>query len=125
MAYKDKARLGFTLLEVILAVSIISIALTIIINSFSLIARSKVTTSNYTKAVFLLEEALHNLKTKGFSKYSQEGTFKSPFEQYSWYMESEAVTAGELRRVLLAIFWKERNQKKELKIITYLRQESQ
>ena len=122
--FRNKLLRGYTLLEIMLALSIISIALLTIIHSFSLIARSKAAAINYTKASLLLEAKLHDLKTNGFNQRSRQGVFNSPFERFSWQADSEIIPAGGLRRVLLVISWREGEQDKELQIVTYLRQKS-
>lgn len=120
---REKKLLGFTLLEVMLAVSIASVALIAVINSFSLIVRAKTATSNYTKALFLLEEKIFDLREYGFQEDNREGNFEAPNQRFFWDLSSEVISSVGLRKVEVTIFWQEANRKKELRVLTYLKED--
>jgi len=112
---------GFTLLEVILTVSILSIALIVVIQSFSLILRSQKSLSNYTKAMFLIEKKLFDLQIDGIEKTKRTGDFKSPYDDFSWQLKITSTESSSLNKTFLSIFWQEQNNRKQIEIATYIR----
>ena len=116
---------GFTLLEVMFALSLVSISFLILINSFSLVAKSYTRAANYTKAMFLLKKKLYSLKTQEFSSDDREGIFNAPFERFNWRLNKEAASLQDLTKIALSVYWTEEAKTRELEIITYLDKQSQ
>ena len=72
---------GFTLLEVLIAVMIFGISVTVILQQFSVALRSGSKTQEIVKAVIHAKEKLEELKTKKeFSESTESGSFEDGFE---------------------------------------------
>jgi prepilin-type N-terminal cleavage/methylation domain-containing protein len=111
---------GFTLLEVILSVSIISIALITIINCFLLIAQSETTVSNYLKALLLLDSKLYEINVQRANQYIQKGRFDYPFKKFSWYVRQGPTPFHDIRSISLFISWQQAKKEKKIELNTYL-----
>ncbi len=115
---------GFTLLEVMLALSIISAALVGLISAYSLIDQSRLSASLHARALLLQDQKLHEiLRQDNFSRLS-EGQFDPPFEHFEWQAVQEAESKVGFKRVRLTISWMARQAKKELTISTYVRKKN-
>lgn len=108
-------RKGFTLLEVMFSVAIVSVATVTVINSFSFIARSKKSASDYTKAILLLQEKMADFQAGILKEDVKNGKFDSPFEEFSWDVRY-APLPGSLKKSYLVVSWKERGRKKQLAV---------
>ena len=121
----SKRKKGFTLLEVMLALSIISVSLVGLIRAYVLIDRSEVNSTKYVQALYLQELKLHDIvQEKNLSRLKAEGVFEPPFEQFQWKMSQGSQTRNGFRDVHLTIFWTAYNQTKEISISTYLRKKN-
>ncbi|MEE4242839.1 MAG: type II secretion system protein [Desulfopila sp.] len=106
---------GFTLLEVMIAIAVLAITLTVLFGSqsqsLSLAAEAKFN----TQATFLLQEKMAELEAGQLDFYNDEGDFGEMYPGYRWkieiddvnFMESEilAEMAKPLKRVTLTIVW--------------------
>ncbi|MBU1087059.1 MAG: type II secretion system GspH family protein [Candidatus Omnitrophica bacterium] len=111
---------GFTLLEVMLSLAIISISLMVIIQSFSQAISAQAVLTNYTKAIFLFEKKIFELKTSGLNRTETQGRFLAPFEQFSWQIKSERTNFSDLAKVDLTIEWPQQGRLKNLRVSTIM-----
>ncbi|MCP4650985.1 MAG: type II secretion system protein [PVC group bacterium] len=114
-------RSGFTLLELMLALSIVSISLVVVINSFSIIVRAKTSVANHTKAMFLAEQKLFDLKIEKKEERKTEGIFDAPLDNFHWLVETESALFEGLEKISLSVSWKEHNHNKKIRTTTYLK----
>ncbi|MBU1044170.1 MAG: prepilin-type N-terminal cleavage/methylation domain-containing protein [Candidatus Omnitrophica bacterium] len=113
---KKRNKKGFTLLEVMLALSIISISLVVIINSFSQAIAVKSAVSNYTKAMFLSQKKLFEININNLSTVEKQGKFIQPFEQFNWQINSDSTNFSELAKVDLTIEWNQQGKSKNIQV---------
>ena len=106
---------GFTLLEVMIAVAILAIALTVIYGSqsqsLSLAAEAKFN----TRAAFLLQQKLAELESGSVELQSDEGDFGEEYPGFRWQVEVEDVLFDQrefvvdperpLKRVTVEVSW--------------------
>ena len=111
---------GFTLLEVVLALAIVSIAFLALGQSFSMIAQAKITSLNHAKALFLLQERLSQARLQGLDKLPEEGVFSEPFEKFSWGIDKKRAAPSGLSKASVGVSWKKGRGKKELTAGTYI-----
>lgn len=109
------ASAGFTLLEVMIAVAILAITLSVLFGSqsqsLSLAAEAKFN----TRAAFLLEIKLAELEAGLLEIYDDEGDFGDEYPQYRWTLEVEdaylqdfdiaADFSRPLKRILVTVSW--------------------
>jgi len=117
---KTKYQSGFMLLEVMLALSILSISLIAIMSAFSTIVRSNSVVSNYTKAMFLLDNKLHWISVQAPKKVLTDGTFDDPFGDFRWHVDQKATAYTDVKKVSLSILWIERGTTKKVSATTCL-----
>ncbi|UCB56656.1 MAG: prepilin-type N-terminal cleavage/methylation domain-containing protein [Candidatus Omnitrophota bacterium] len=114
---------GFLLLEVMLAVTILSLGLALILRSFTTSLRAIKTSRNFLIANLLLEELIwqkEEEKAKGLGK-AEEGKFSSPFDGFSYkasFEEQEEVPA--LYKSIFAVSWQEREKERSVSWVSYL-----
>jgi type II secretion system protein I len=141
MLLKNKytAQNAFTLLELIVAVSIVSIGLVLILRSFILMAQAQASATNRINANKFLQEKMAEIiqlsfEEEGLDETSKEGRVKIDSRRFRWTLEispleiteEEQIEEGDdeqekrLNEVNLTIFWKEANREKEASLATYL-----
>ncbi len=84
---------GFTLLEVLVALVILSISVGVIMNVFSGGIRAVRTTRDYNRAVFLAQGKMEELLLK---KFTEETTDSGTFEEFPGFAWEMAVTEFQL-----------------------------
>lgn len=110
-----KGRKGFTLIEILVALSILGIGLAIVLQLFSGGLRSAKISEEYTKALWYGKAKMEEmLATKELTEGETEGRFDS---QYSWraevekanpslgLREEEASLPVDLYRIVLRVTW--------------------
>jgi len=139
---------GFTLLEVMVAVAILSLGLVIVIQSFSISLRAAETSLNLSKAALLAQRKLSEVELENFSFESLDsGDFGEDYPGFSWETEIIPIEVKEediwqkaeedeetaevlpevdledtpfLYQATITIFWQERGDRRNLKFATYL-----
>jgi len=116
---------GFTLIEVVLVIAILSIALLGIIRIFPLGLRTKQVAEEYSTATLLGQEMLEEIKKRGYdslsitypSKDGDYGKAQGEFKEsrgYLWEVEWWNTEVPYLRKVRVKVFYKEKdNTEKE------------
>ena len=111
---------GFTLLEVILCLCIISTALLVIINSFSKAIDMEKAINDYSLAMGLAENKLFDLENSGLTEVPEKGVFAEPYERFSWNINTERTDFDSLMKVDLKIIWDHRGVDKNIRLTTVL-----
>ncbi len=76
---------GFSLLEILVAVAIISAGLIFMIKGFGNNLRLSGIGEDYTTAVLLAKQKMAEIELTGnFTGIKKEGTFEPPFQRFSW-----------------------------------------
>lgn len=108
---------GFTLLEVLIAIAILAVTLTVIFGSQSQ-SLSLATEARFkTRAAFLLESKIAEIEAGTLDMYSSEGDFGDDFPGFQWETDVEDVALTEpflagdpiaaLKRIKITITWKD------------------
>jgi len=126
---KSGSLLGaFTLIEVIVALAIVSLALMTLmrlhLTSGSLINRS----SQQTQAVLLAQEKLSLISATGFPKpQTTSGTVKRNLQKFHWQIQVREVSLPEisssgkgLREVIVRVSWRDGQNEKQLHMTSYV-----
>ena len=106
---------GFSLLEILVAFSILALSLTVLLNIFSSGIQSAMVSEEYANAVQIAESLL---ATTGVESKLQEGKFQGVIENYNWEIsvnpydpELGELDAGffsdKIYRVLVRVSWGE------------------
>ena len=119
-----KAQGGFSLLEVVVALSIAAIVLPVLIRAFSLGTRNQALIENRTTALYLLKLRMSEIEMLGeLETGTEEGEFGTN-SRFSWSSDiAESNTEG-LYQVTVTVFWQERGREKSVELSTYIADKS-
>ena len=121
VCHMRRAQYGFTLLEVMLSVTILSISSVLILNSFIKSIRAIELSENYFKAGLLLEEKIYEVhNTDTIEEGVKEGIFSDFGARFSWYLDVATVEEGYLDELNLQVLWNKGNRKYDISLLTYL-----
>lgn len=116
---------GFSLLEVIVALSIMAIGYTTVFNLFSVSVQSVGTSSQYMRAVRLADSKLSEMEMMNYEVETLSGAFKNE-DNYQWSMEIEPYESPlndlenniELSKVVLRVDWRENQKQRSVELAT-------
>lgn len=118
----DDRRKGSLLLEALLAVVILSVSITLIIQSMIASLHAGAVSADYSQAMILLENKMAESLQKPSieSGLVQEGRFEAPFGKFGYALESESLEdQPNLNKVHLEVIWKNKEITKSLALETY------
>ena len=117
---------GSLLLEALLVIIILSISLTLIIQSFVSSLRASVFSSDYSKVAILADNKMFDLMSRRFfpRDLDEEGRFASPMDKFKYQWEASNISAGSddggIHEVFLDIAWSSGKKTKKVSLVTYL-----
>jgi len=103
---------GSILLEVMLALAIVSLSLVSLIHSFARLAEADVRMSRYTTAIYLFSQKQAQLDDMGQIRPEAGGVFDPPFENFSW--QARQRLESDLVKTTLAVSWKESGEERHV-----------
>jgi len=108
---------GFTLIEVMIAITIIAIALVVILHSYGLGVSMANESQDFSLATLLAQRKMAEIELEGFPKVGgEEGDFGEAYPGFTWRETVIETPIEDLRKVTLTISWDEKN----LEVATYL-----
>ncbi len=128
---KLKSR-GSFLLEALLSVVILSVSITLVLQSITASARSVTYTADYTEALFLAENKMFELMEQGFIEdgFKEEDAFPEPFEKYKYSITAASAdnspglsseeAENKINLVNLAVSWNSGKRNNTIQFYTYL-----
>jgi general secretion pathway protein I len=120
LRHKIKSQKGFTLLEVVVALSIAAIAFPALLKAFSDGIKNYSLIENRTTAYYLLKLKIGQVEMTGYPDTgSEEGDFGTD-SRFKWATEIVDTDTEGLREITVTITWDERGQEKSLQLSTYL-----
>lgn len=120
------SRRGLLLLDVLMAVVIVSVALITVAQAMGSAARAGRAAERYTEAITLAEDRLweHALRVTvaGLDPLADEGTFADPFVDRRWTIARRALelTPPTLEEVTITITWGAEDHARSLIVSTFL-----
>ena len=116
MSLTGKARKskGFLLLEVMVSVSILSLGVLLILNSFIRPMRAMEFSKDYFRAGLLLDQKVFELYNSDTHEGCSKGVFSDFNEKFSWEMDVDK------KEVNLKVFWNEEDREGDLTVLAYL-----
>ena len=122
---------GVLLLEALLAILILTVSLSVIIESLVSGYRATVFTADYSKAVILLDNAMFDTLRKRFieSSLQDQGNFPEPQDQFHYELKtvslSQEGSPAALDEVQGKVAWKSGRKEQEVAVVTWLADISQ
>ena len=116
---------GSILLESLLAIVILSVSITLVIQAMTAGVRAGRDSSLYTQAVRLMDNKMAGLMEQRFIApgLREEGHFPEPWDRYTYILTTQPVSSDEqniINRVLLTVFFQSGKKKNSLETETYL-----
>jgi len=122
---------GFTLLEIIVSLTILAVGILTLVHMFSGSLKQGVQADRYLTGVYLAQSKLSQLEVENFSAarsglfINQEGTFKNQ-EGYYWQSEILPYESSldnqesriQVTKIVLRVFWNDKGQEKEVQLVT-------
>jgi len=108
---------GFTLVEVLIAMTLVVVGLVLIAQAFSAGLKAMGASDQSTVARFLLEQKLAEFESLPFtSLQSDEGDFGDDYPDYRWVAEVETTDLANLVQMNLSVYWKRNNSETSLTV---------
>ena len=117
---------GFSLLEVMVAVVILSFGLLAIMHLFPVGLRAGKISQDVTTATFLAQqriELLKSIKYKDIEIGESSGTFEEPyseFGEFNWVQNVSEEQEGWLKKVTIKVSWDRYGRTRNIKLTTFL-----
>ena len=116
---------GFTLLEIIVALTILATAILALVTMFSGGLNQATQAEQYLKGVYLAQQKFNQLDLDDFESEALEGVFEDQ-ESYRWQLEilpyDSALNnedAGiKIQKLSLSVFWKDAGLEKEVQLVS-------
>ncbi len=114
---------GFTLIEIVVALAILSLALPALLRSFTEAAKGQALTENRTTALYLLKFRMAAIEAEGYPDIGEEDGEFGEDSRFRWHSDVQDVESEEiegLRLVTITVTWQERGNERVISASTYL-----
>lgn len=114
---------GFTLIEIVVALAILSLALPALLHSFTEAAKGQALAENRTTALYLLKFRLAAIEAEGYPDIGEEDGEFGEDSRFRWQSDVQEVESEEiegLRLVTVTVTWQERGEERVISTSTYL-----
>lgn len=114
---------GFTLIEIVVALAILSLALPTLLHSFTMAARGQALSQNRTTALYLLKFRMAEIEIEGYPDIGDEDGEFGDNSRFRWHSEVQDVEPEEiegLRFVTVTVTWQEQGKEKSISMNTYI-----
>ncbi|MCZ6676729.1 MAG: prepilin-type N-terminal cleavage/methylation domain-containing protein [Candidatus Poribacteria bacterium] len=113
---------GFTLIEIIFTLAILSFALPTLLRSFTIGARGQAISQNRTTALYLLRFRMAEIELVGYPDIGEDDGEFGENSRFRWHSDVQEVESEELEGLRLAtvtVTWQERGKEKSISMNTY------
>jgi general secretion pathway protein I len=116
---------GFTLLEIIVAITILATAILALVQMFSGSLNQTAQADRYLNGVYLAKQKFSQLEMANFETEADEGKFDSS-EDYNWQLEVLPYESSlnneeariKIQKISLRVYWEDQGQEKEVQLVT-------
>lgn len=95
---------GFTLLEVMAAVSLLGIAVSLLLTAVTQGMVTQASAFETSRALWLCQKTLHDVAFGAEGQLS--GGYAPPWDRFSWRAEVQRLTTPPARRITVTVMWK-------------------
>ncbi len=112
---------GFTLIELMVAMTILGLGLTVILEVVSGGTTLSHNVHRTSEAILLANWKINQIQIEGFPPTGvREGAFEEPYHEYSWETEVRSTDNDNLRELHVQIRWREGLVEKDVELSTLL-----
>ncbi len=114
---------GFTLVEILVTLTVLSLALPALMYSFRNAAHGQALSENRTTAVYLLKFRMAEIELAGYPDIGEEEGEFGENSRFRWHSEVQDVVSDEiekLRRVTVTVTWQEQGRERSISMSTYV-----
>ena len=125
---------GFSLLEILIAMAILIIGVTAVVNLFPVGLNASKRAANFTMAGILAQEKMAELMYLGYDNWTGidsglsavgtdsgfENSFPEPDEAYSWHIRWDDPGINNIAAITLQVYWLDRGIQRYATFITYI-----
>ena len=119
----SKEKNGFTLVEILVTLTILSAALPALLQAFTSATRNQGLSDNSTTALYLLKFRMAEIEMSGYPDVGQETDEFGENTRYRWRSVVEDIQSEEvenIRRVMVTITWQHRNRERSMSMSTFI-----
>lgn len=113
---------AFSLLELIIAIAILSIGIVAVLQAFSFSSRSTGLFCDFLDAVFLAEDKIQDLELKERQKLLKEEEIRGSKDKFNYSYNITQDPVSKLYKVNFDITWERLSRKETINVSTYLKQ---
>jgi general secretion pathway protein I len=115
---------GFTLLEVMVALAVLSVALVVLFSQQATSLSRGNEARIITKATLLAQEQMAGLLAEGRLRAgAEEGEIKESIPPFKWQQLVEEGDIEGMKRLTVVILWKEGEKERDVRFVTYVASE--
>jgi type II secretion system protein I len=112
---------GFTLLEVMVALAILSVVLVVLFSQQAASISHGHEARIVAKASLLAQERMDGLITEGvFREGDQEGEINDSIPPFQWKQTVEESTIEGMKKITVLVRWKEGRKERDVRFVTYV-----
>ena len=114
---------GFTLIEIVVTLAILTLALPALLRSFTEAAKGQALAENRTTALYLLKFRLAAIEAEGYPDIGEEEGEFGEDSRFRWHSNVQDVESEEiegLRLITVTVTWQERGKERLISTSTYL-----
>lgn len=113
---------GFTLIETMVSLSVLSIGILAVWNVFAMASRASELDANTRVALMLADAKMTDLSLGPVKQLGQQqGRFDGQYQGYEWTTDVENSPFDRLAQVVVRVHWQQRGQQRSVTLATLLR----
>lgn len=114
---------GFTLVEILVTLAILSAVLPALLQVFSSTARNQALSDNQTTALYLIKFRMEDIEVNGYPDVGEESGEFGENSRYQWQSIVEDVQSEEVqgvRRIQVTVSWQHLGKERSMSMHTYV-----
>ncbi len=119
----QKERNGFTLIEILVTLTILAAALPALLQAFASATRNQGLSDNSTTALYLLKFRMAEIEMSGYPEVGEETGEFGENTRYQWRSVVEDVQSEQVenvRRVTVTVTWQHRSRERSMAMSTFM-----